>query len=545
MSGRRRRSRAEPGRPAAGPGRTDDPGIAELLSRCTFPGGGSTLVCGVSGGPDSLALLVLAVAAGCSVTALHVDHALREGSAAEADVVADAARRFGAAFVSEQVVVEPGPNLEARARLARFGVLGPDAATGHTADDQAETVLLNLLRGAGVSGLSGMRPGFRHPLLGLRRFETEALCRRLGLRVVDDPSNRDRRFVRNRIRHELLPLCSDVAGRDVVPVLARQARVLASDADLLHVVASLVDPTDAAALAEAPEAASRRAIRQWLSATGPHPPSLAAVDRVLDVARRRYRSTELPGGVRVDRSRGRLERSGPVAAPSGRRSPEARFSGSDTVVPVTTTGEHEGAVARSGSTFGPGVGDLPMPELQPGPDELLGVGEVVVSSEDLEQRILELGKRISADYVDSPPLLVGVLKGAFVFMSDLCRTISLPVDVDFMAVSSYGSATRTSGVVRIVKDLDVDLTGRHVLVVEDIVDSGLTLSYLQRYLLARDPASLEVCALLVKDGQQRTDLDLRYVGFHIPPDFVVGYGLDVEERLRNLRAVHVYTGDPR
>jgi hypoxanthine phosphoribosyltransferase len=170
------------------------------------------------------------------------------------------------------------------------------------------------------------------------------------------------------------------------------------------------------------------------------------------------------------------------------------------------------------------------------------VGRVVVSSVELQARIVELGRRISEDYADRPPLLVGVLKGAFMFMSDLSRAISLPVEVDFMAVSSYGSATRTSGVVRIVKDLDVDLVDRHVLVVEDIVDSGLTLNYLQRYLMARRPASLEVCALLVKDGQQRTELDLRYVGFHIPPEFVVGYGLDVDERLRNLNAIHAYDG---
>ncbi len=172
------------------------------------------------------------------------------------------------------------------------------------------------------------------------------------------------------------------------------------------------------------------------------------------------------------------------------------------------------------------------------------VGEVIVSEADLQARITELGARITADYAGRPPLLVGVLKGAFMFMSDLSRAIELPVEMDFMAVSSYGSATRTSGVVRIVKDLDVDLADRHVLVVEDIVDSGLTLNYLQRYLLARHPASLEVCALLVKDGQQRTALDLRYVGFHIPPDFVIGYGLDVSERLRNLSAIHASTGDP-
>ncbi len=166
----------------------------------------------------------------------------------------------------------------------------------------------------------------------------------------------------------------------------------------------------------------------------------------------------------------------------------------------------------------------------------------MVSETELMARIGELGAQISSEYEGRPPLLVGVLKGAFMFMTDLSRSIDLPVQVDFMAVSSYGSATRTSGVVRIVKDLDVDLVGRHVLVVEDIVDSGLTLSYLQRYLLAREPASLEVCALLVKTGQQRTDLDLKYVGFHIPSEFVVGYGLDVDERLRNLRAIHAYAG---
>jgi hypoxanthine phosphoribosyltransferase len=170
------------------------------------------------------------------------------------------------------------------------------------------------------------------------------------------------------------------------------------------------------------------------------------------------------------------------------------------------------------------------------------VGAVVVSETEIHRRIAELGAEISTDYAGRPPLLVGVLKGAFVFMSDLSRAIRLPVEFDFMAVSSYGSATRTSGVVRIIKDLDLDLTGRDVIIVEDIVDSGLTLAYLRRNLAARGPRSLEVCALLVKEGLQKAELDLRYVGFRIPPDFVVGYGLDVGERYRNLPAVHLYTG---
>ncbi|MEZ5171704.1 MAG: hypoxanthine phosphoribosyltransferase [Acidimicrobiia bacterium] len=170
------------------------------------------------------------------------------------------------------------------------------------------------------------------------------------------------------------------------------------------------------------------------------------------------------------------------------------------------------------------------------------VGEVVVNEKELQDRIAELGRQITADYRDEPPLLVGVLKGAFMFMSDLARAIDLPVEFDFMAVASYGSATRTSGVVRIVKDLDIDLTDRHVLLVEDIVDSGLTLSFLRKNLKARGPASIEVCTLLLKEGLQKEETDLRYVGFTIPPDFVIGYGLDVAERYRNLPFLARYAG---
>ncbi|MHB8295101.1 MAG: hypoxanthine phosphoribosyltransferase [Acidimicrobiales bacterium] len=170
------------------------------------------------------------------------------------------------------------------------------------------------------------------------------------------------------------------------------------------------------------------------------------------------------------------------------------------------------------------------------------LGPIVVPEKVLADRVVELGEQLTADYEGLRPLLVGVLKGAFVFMADLSRAIKLPLDVDFMAVSSYGSATKTSGVVRIVKDLDCDLSGRHVLIVEDIVDSGLTLSYLRKNLEARHPASVEVCALLVKTGLQRDDIGLRYVGFDIPGRFVVGYGLDVAERYRNLPFVCEYRG---
>jgi hypoxanthine phosphoribosyltransferase len=191
-----------------------------------------------------------------------------------------------------------------------------------------------------------------------------------------------------------------------------------------------------------------------------------------------------------------------------------------------------------------------LPEVSPGPGSEVSywdsdhhIGGVVVGQDELRRRVAELGAQITADYEDHPPLLVGVLKGAFIFMADLARAIRLPVEIDLMAIASYGSDTTSSGVVRIMKDVDTDLSGRHVLVVEDIVDSGITLSYLQRYLWAHGPATLEVCALLVKSGLQLRDVDLRYIGFTIPPDFVIGYGLDVDQRYRNLPDICVYRPD--
>ncbi len=162
------------------------------------------------------------------------------------------------------------------------------------------------------------------------------------------------------------------------------------------------------------------------------------------------------------------------------------------------------------------------------------VEQVLISGEEIQEAVARLGKEITADYAGRDLLLIGVLKGAFVLMADLARHISLPLEFDFMAVSSYGVATKTSGVVRILKDLDAGLEGRHVLLVEDIVDSGLTLNYLLKNLRTRRPASLEVCALVHKSGAQQVPLDIRYKGFEIQPVFVVGYGLDYEQRYRNL-----------
>jgi hypoxanthine phosphoribosyltransferase len=162
------------------------------------------------------------------------------------------------------------------------------------------------------------------------------------------------------------------------------------------------------------------------------------------------------------------------------------------------------------------------------------IGEILVPAEDLGRRVAELAAEVSRDYAGRDLILIGVLKGAVFFLSDLMRHLTIPCEVDFMAVASYGSATHSSGVVRILKDLDAVIEGRHVLIVEDIVDSGLTLQYLLRNLAGRNPASLEVCALLIKPERRKVDLQTRYVGFEIPDRFAIGYGLDHDERYRNL-----------
>ena len=286
-----------------------------LLAKCTFPPPGTEVTCAVSGGADSMTLLVLAVAAGCSVMAVHVDHGLRSGSESEAEIVSAAAARFGATFHSETIDVPLGPNLEARAREARYAVLPDDVMTGHTADDQAETMLINLMRGASTTGLAAMRPGPRRPILALRRSSTVRFCHAQGITVVDDPSNCDPAFLRNRVRHELLPLMDELALRDLVPVLTRQAGLLRDDGDLLDHLAEAIDPTSAKQLAAAPVPLARRAVRRWL--TTDHPPDAATVERVLRVAGGQASGCDVGGGRRVERSQQRLRLLGePTVMPS-------------------------------------------------------------------------------------------------------------------------------------------------------------------------------------------------------------------------------------
>jgi tRNA(Ile)-lysidine synthase len=280
------------------------------------------VVVACSGGPDSLALLALAVAAGLEPIAVHVDHGLRPGAESERGVVGRHAATLGARSHGERAFVPPGPNLEARARDARYAALELarqqlDASVilvGHTADDQAETVLLHFLRGSASAGLGGMmvrRDRLVRPMLGIRREETEALCASLGLDPVRDPSNDDRSLRRNWVRHDVLPMLAAGAGRDLVPVLARQAAILRDESDYLDALARTAWPGErgpsASVLCSMPVVLARRAVRLWL---GPPPPSLDEVERVLEVARGSVRATEVSGGRRVSRRSGVLEVAG-------------------------------------------------------------------------------------------------------------------------------------------------------------------------------------------------------------------------------------------
>jgi len=257
--------------------------------------------------------MILARAAGLEPVAHHVDHGIRASSGAEARRAASIAETLGIPFELHEVTVAPGPNLEARAREARRDLLPTGSMTGHTADDQAETVLLRLLRGSGPTGLAAMRPGLEHPILDLRRAETVELCRQAGIEPIEDESNSDPSIRRNRVRSELIPLLADISGRDPVPLLVRTAALSGSEGDLLDRLSSDLDPTDCRTLREAEPVLARRAVRRWISEATGYPPSASALERVMEVVGGGVTACELSGGIRISRSGGRLRlTSGPT-----------------------------------------------------------------------------------------------------------------------------------------------------------------------------------------------------------------------------------------
>jgi tRNA(Ile)-lysidine synthase len=486
-----------------------------------------------SGGPDSTALLAATCFVhGGPVSAVIVDQHWYDGSAVAASAAADRATRLGAAAA---VVQGPAARTEAAARAARYGALDAAVADlglavmllGHTRDDQAETVLLGLGRGSGARSLAGMAPirgSYRRPLLDVAREVTLAACAAEGHAVYDDPANQDSAFVRTRLRRDALGTLRVAFGHDVRANLARTARLLRDDADLLDDLATAAAADVAVAdsgelsvelLSELPPALRRRVLHRWAAGAGgaPNAAHIDALDALV-VAWRGQGAVSLPGGIRVGRTSGRIGRV--TAAPSD---------------PLVASSDPSAAVLP------PGAALRPPAEMPP------GIVRVLITEDQIRERIAELAAEIDIAHAGHDIVLVAVLKGAFMVVADLSRALKTTASLEFMAVSSYGAATSSSGVVRILKDLDRDIAGKHVVVVEDIIDSGLTLSWLVRNLQARHPASLDICALLRKPEAIKVSVKVRWVGFDLGPEFVVGYGLDYAERYRGLPYVGLLDPD--
>ncbi|MEM9200188.1 MAG: tRNA lysidine(34) synthetase TilS [Actinomycetota bacterium] len=280
--------------------------IAELLERCSF--GEGELHLGVSGGTDSVAMAVLARAAGRPFTIWHVHHGVRAGADGDAAFVEDLAAEWGVPFELRRLDLEPSANFEATAREQRYAVLPNDVCVAHTADDRAETVLLNLFRGAGLVGAAARMEQVRRPILRLRRSDTEAVCAEAGIVPREDETNADVRHRRAAVRHRVLPEVNAVFDRDVVPILNRHADLLADALDVVATAADAVDPTDARALRAAPRAVASEALRRWIVAESndPYAVDAATIDRVLAVVDGECRAAETVGGHRVARREGRL-----------------------------------------------------------------------------------------------------------------------------------------------------------------------------------------------------------------------------------------------
>ena len=492
--------------------------LAAPLAAAGLLAPGADVVVLYSGGRDSTCLLDCAarIAGPRSVHALHVNYGLREEADADEAHCRRRCGELGVGLTVHRVTrTAAAGNLQAWARDVRYAVARElagdrraDIAAGHTADDQVETILYRLASSPSRRALLGMRPregeapALLRPLLAFTRQDTTEHCRTRGLGWRDDAGNETGRFARGRVRHGLLPALRDVHPAAVANVAA-VAEILAAEAEVLdELVDRALGGRSEIAVSDlrAQPPALQRLIVQRLADRVLGAPAAGVARRAAEVARLPERGTaslDLPSGIRATVRRGivYLEPTPPL--------PRARA--------------------------------LDCPSMTDDP----AIGEILVAEDDLNRRVRELAKQISSDYAGRDLLLIGVLKGAVFFVSDLMRQLEITVEVDFMAVASYGSATRSSGVVRILKDLDAAIEGRDVLIVEDIVDSGLTLQYLLRNLAGRNPRSLEVCALLVKPARQKVEMHCRYVGFEIPDEFVIGYGLDHAERYRNLPYVAV------
>ena len=478
----------------------------------------SSVVAAVSGGLDSTTLLHLlrfgGAAGSLPVHAAHLDHRMRPESGADAAWLAEVCEEWGVAF---HLRAAPGPvRTEADGRELRYAFLagvarelgeGTVVMTAHTADDQAETVLFRIARGSGPRGLAGIRPGrspsLVRPLLPFRRRELEAYAARHDIPYREDPSNRDPRWTRNRIRHEILPaLEAAVPGASAALVsVAETSRgeTAALDALLDERIEALAAPTGTdtglrfgrEALAALPDPVLTVLLRRAAARLGGRPGRAATADLLRFVRESPSgKAITLAGGVTVSHDHGCVQ-----------------------VRPA-------GAAGTAPAGDSPGWGRR--------------LRRVVYTAGDIRRRVGELGREIGDAYGARDELLVlGMLKGSFVFVADLVREIPLPIHVDFLVAASYGKHMTSSGDVQLFYNPDTAISGRNVLLVEDIIDSGNTLRRVIPLLQQGDPASLEICTLLHK-RLVRLRKDARWVGFEAPEEFLVGYGLDFGEDFRHL-----------